>query len=210
MIKILVADDHALIREGVRTLLQDEKDLKIFSDVKTGNDVLPSIEKNKPDIIILDISMPGRSGLDLIKDIKQRGFNTPVLFLTMHPEKRYALRAFRAGAAGYLTKESAPDELVKAIRKIIAGGRYVTDRFAEELANDLQSEERNAPHESLSDREFQVLLMIASGKTAREIATELSLGEATVYTYRDRVLQKMELQTTAELTRYALERGLIE
>ncbi|HLX11667.1 MAG TPA: response regulator transcription factor [Bacteroidota bacterium] len=210
MIRVFIADDHALIREGLRTLLLDEQDIKIIGEANSGLDVVAEIERLRPDIAILDITLPGRSGLDLLKDIARFEPRIPVLFLTMHPERRYALRAFRSGAAGYLTKESAPDELVRAIRKIIGGGRYVTPKFSEHLTFDLQAPAERPPHETLSDREFQVLLGIATGRPTKDVAAELSVSEATVYTYRERLLKKMGLKSSTEFTRYCLEHGLIE
>lgn len=210
MTRILIVDDHPLIREGLKTLLHDEPDLKVVAEARNSHEVLQGIEQHDLDLIILDISLPGKSGLDVLRELKQRRSKTPVLVLTMHPEARYAQRAFKAGAVGYLTKDSVPAELVKAIRKVLANRRYISERFAEKLILDLEAKVEELPHEALSDREYQVFCMIASGKGTHEIAKELSLREATIYTYRERILEKMNMKSVVELARYALECGLIE
>jgi DNA-binding NarL/FixJ family response regulator len=209
-VRILIADDHPLIREGLKTCLQDEVDMKVVAEARTGHEVLQYVQKERPDLVILDISLPEKSGLDVLKDLKALGLKIPVLVLTMHPEKRYALRALKAGARGYLTKGRAPTELVQAIRKVVSGGKYISETVAEILAIDPGAVIEELPHETLSDREYQVFTGIASGKSVRQIADELSLSEATVYTYRERILGKMKMNSVAELTRYALEHELID
>jgi DNA-binding NarL/FixJ family response regulator len=208
--RILIADDHAMFRRGLRETLAEAFPRVTFAEAKTAAETVELVRRQAWDVAILDISMPGKSGLDILDDVKHLRPSMPVLLLTMHPEQQYARRALKAGAAGYLTKDSVPDELKSAIRKIIAGGRYVSATLAEKLAVDLRSGADLPLHELLSDREFQVLRMLASGKTVKEMAEELSLSVKTVSTYRGRILEKTGMKTNADLIRYALEAQLVD
>lgn len=210
MIRVLIADDHPLVRAGLKNVLREEADMSVVGEASNGRELLDLIRKEPTDVVLIDISMPGRSGLDVLQEIKHDHPKLPVLVFSMHPEDRYAIRALRIGAAGYLTKESPPAELVKAIRKIVSGGKYVSPPLAEKLAIGLESASNRPLHENLSDREFQVMCMIATGKAVSEIAEELSLSISTVNTYRSRILDKMQMHTNAELTRYAIQNQLIE
>ena len=208
--RILIADDHAMFRRGLRETLAEAFSRVIFGEAKTAAETLEFVQRHHWDVVILDISMPGKSGLDILDDVKRLRPRTPVLLLTMHPEQQYARRALKAGAAGYLTKDSVPDELKIAIKRIVAGGRYVSATLAEKLAVDLRKDADLPLHELLSDREFQVLRMLASGKTVKEMAEELSLSVKTVSTYRGRILEKTGMKTNADLIRYALEAQLVD
>ncbi|MCX6141680.1 MAG: response regulator transcription factor [Ignavibacteriales bacterium] len=210
MIKIFVADDHALVREGIRRTLASEPDLQVVGDASDGVELLSKIEVLPVDLLILDIMMPGKDGLEVLRLLRKRCSKLRILILSLYPEEIMATRAFKAGAAGYLTKESAPEELIKAIRKVASGRKYVSPLFAETLVNDLQKETTKPLHETLSDRELQVLCMIARGKTITEIAKELSLSVATVNTYRSRILEKMQMKTSAALVHYAIRNRLVE
>ncbi len=210
MIRILIADDHAILRRGLKEILVDELKDAIFAEAGNAQQVLTDVRKQVWDLVILDITMPGRSGLDLLRDLKQLQPELPVLVLSMHPEDQYAKRVLRSGAAGYMNKETAPKELVTAIRKILDGGRYVSAALAEKLASDLSADAARLPHERLSDREFEVLRMIASGKTVSQIAEELHLSVTTVSTHRARILEKMDMANNAELMRYAMINALID
>lgn len=210
MIKILIADDHAVVREGVKHILSEIPDIHITGEASSGTEVLDRINSKDYDVILLDIAMPGRDGLEILKDIKMQQPKLSVLILSMFPEEQYALRALKSGAAGYLTKDSIPDELVKAIRKIARGGKYISASFSEKLLFSLDSDAERPPHETLSDREFQVMRMIASGKRLREIADELALSEKTVSTYRSRILEKMGMRNNTELTHYAIKNRLVD
>ena len=209
MINILIADDHELIREGLKKILKKETDMQVLGDASNAQQVFELAKNRNLSIVLLDISMPGPSGLDVLTELKRDYPKLPVLILSMHPEDRFAVRALKAGAAGYVTKDSAVAELVNAIRKVVAGGKYVSPHLAEKLADDLEKSERPL-HEMLSDREFQVMRMIALGKKTSEIAEELALSISTVNTYRARILEKMKMETNVELTRYAIENHLIE
>jgi two-component system, NarL family, invasion response regulator UvrY len=208
--RILIADDHAVFRRGLMETIGEAFPKATFGEAKTAFETLEHVRLHDWEIVILDISMPGKSGLDILNDLKRLRPKLPILLLSMHPEEQYARRALKAGASGYLTKESVPDELKLAVRKIAAGGRYVSANLAERLAYDLRSGVEAPVHELLSDREFQVLRMIASGKTVKQIADDLRLSVKTVSTYRARVLEKTGLQTTAELIRYALQAQLVD
>ncbi|HWY07408.1 MAG TPA: response regulator transcription factor [Candidatus Acidoferrales bacterium] len=208
--RILIADDHAVFRRGLRETLAEAFSRVTYGEAKTAEETVDCVRRQDWDVVILDISMPGKSGLDILDDVKRLRPRTPVLLLTMHPEQQYARRALKAGAAGYLTKDSVPDELKVAIKRIVAGGRYVSATLAEKLAVDLRKGADIPLHELLSDREFQVLRMIASGKTVKEMAEELSLSVKTVSTYRGRILEKTSMKTNAELIRYALESQLVD
>lgn len=208
--KVLIADDHAVFRRGLRETLSEAFSGVTFGEARTAQETLEHVRRQNWDVVVLDISMPGKSGLDILDDLKRLQPRLPVLLLTIHPEHQYARRALKAGAAGYLTKESVPDELKEAIRKIVKGGRYVSATLAEKLALDLREGSDLPVHELLSDREFQVLRMIASGKAVKEIAEELSLSVKTVSTYRARILEKTSMKTNAELIRYALQARLVD
>jgi len=212
MIRILIADDHAIVHRGWKQIVADEPDMVVAGEAATGEEALMLIRRQSWDVVVLDLSMPGRGGLEVLKELRQERRRVPVLVLSMHPEEQFAVRALRLGAAGYLTKESAPEELVKAIRKAVAGGRYVSASLAEKLAGHLGREawDERPPHEILSDREYLVLRLIASGKSVSTIADELALSVKTISTYRARILEKMGMKNNAELTHYAISRGLIE
>lgn len=209
MLRILVADDHAVVRRGVSQILSDTPDMVVAGEAANGEEVLRLVQSGHWDAVLLDITMPGRSGLDILGELKQRWPDTPVLVLSMHPEDQIALRVLKAGAAGYMTKESAPDVLVGAIRKVVSGGRYVSPELAEYLVTQMDQRSTGAIHDTLSDREYQVLCQIASGEPVSEIARELSLSVKTVSTYRRRVLDKMHLRTNADLMRYAIDENIV-
>ncbi|MGO8995733.1 MAG: response regulator [Polyangiaceae bacterium] len=210
MIKVLVADDHAVVRRGLRQILAETPDILVGGEAATGADVLRLVRDERWDVVILDISLQGANGLEILAEIHRDRPELPVLILTVYSEEQYALRAVRAGAAGFLTKESAPDKLIEAVRKLASGGRFVTAALAERLATFVASKHDGAPHERLSNREFEILKLIASGKTVGEIARELSLSVKTVSTHRTRILGKMEAKTNAELTHYAVKNKLVE
>jgi len=209
MIRILVVDDHTIVRQGLKQILGEEKDMNVVEEASNGQEALQKIGKNEYDCVLLDISMPGRSGLEVLKDIKALRPKLPVLILSMHSEELYAIRALRAGASGYLTKASASEELIGAIRKVAAGRKYVSTSLAEKLAVELDTDASKPPHETLSDREYQVMIMLASGKTVKEIADEVCLSVKTISTYRTRIMEKMNLKKNAELTLYAIQHHLI-
>jgi two-component system invasion response regulator UvrY len=208
--RVLIADDHAVFRRGLKETIGEAFPKLIFGEANTALEAVEQVRLHNWDIVILDISMPGKSGLDILDDLRRLRPKLPVLLLSMHPEEQYARRALKAGAAGYLTKESVPDELKLAVRKIVSGGRYVSATLAERLAYDLRSGSEAPVHELLSDREFQVLRMIASGKTVKQIADDIGLSVKTVSTYRARILEKTGLKTTAELIRYAFQVQLVD
>lgn len=211
MIKVLIADDHSVVRSGIKQILSEESDMKVTGEARNSQEVIEKISKDKFDVLVLDITMPGKSGLEVLNDIKKIQPNTPILILSMHPEEQFAIRALRSGASGYLTKDGAPEELVIAIRKIHGGGKYISESLAEVLAFDLEErgKGRIVPHENLSDREFQVMCMIAAGKSVKEIAKELFLSVKTISTYRARILEKMKMKSNSELTYYAIQNKLI-
>ncbi|MBU8912899.1 MAG: response regulator transcription factor [Spirochaetales bacterium] len=209
MIRVLVADDHALVRQGLREILSATPDIRVVAEAEDQGQTLAAVEEHSPDVVLLDISMPGRGGLDTLKEIRSRGWRVHVLVLSMHPEEQYAVRAIRAGAAGYVTKGVSGDTLADAIRTASTGKPYITPTVAEQLASHLSDWAGENPHEQLSDREFQVLILIASGTSVTQAAAELSLSVQTVSTYRSRILQKMRMRTNAELTHYAVVRGLV-
>ena len=210
MIKILVADDHAVVREGLKQILSGMPDIMVAGEASDGFQTLDQARKGGYDLLLLDIAMPRMSGLDVLKQLRSEGSELPILMLSMYPEEQYAIRTLKAGAAGYLAKESAPEELIAAVRKVCGGGKYVTSSLAEKLAVYIDSDMERAPHERLSDREYQVVLMIASGKTVSEIASELALSVKTVSTHRSRAIEKMGMKTNAELTHYAISNGLVK
>ncbi len=210
MIKILIADDHAIVREGLKQIVADIPDILVADEASSGHEVLDKALKNDYDVIVLDIRMPGINGLDVLKQIKAHKPELPILILSMYPERQFAVRFIRAGAAGYLTKESASVELIEAIRMVSSGKKYITSTLAERLASELEKGQEKPPHESLSDREYQVMCMIASGRTVKQIAEELFLSEYTVRTYRSRILEKMRMKIDTELTQYAIKNNLID
>ncbi len=210
MIKILIADDHAVVRRGLKQIVSETPDIVAAGEASTGYEVLDQVRCNDYDAVILDISMPGGDGLNILKQIRREKPKMPILVLSVHPEDQYAMRALRAGAAGYLTKESAPDELITAIRRISGGRKYVSSLLAEKLASLIAVDNEKKLHEELSDREYQVLCMIASGKRMKDIASELCLSIKTIGTYRSRILEKMRMNNNAELTHYAIKHGLTE
>ncbi len=210
MIRVLVADDHPLLRSGIKQVLGQESDVAVLGEAEDSEQVLQRIDEQGWDVVVLDIAMPGRSGLDALREIRRRRPNLPVLVLSMHSEEQFAIRAIKAGASGFISKSDAPTEIVRAIRKVVTGKKYVSASLAETLANAIESEAQRPSHEALSDREFQVMCRIASGKTVSQIAVEISLSVKTVSTYRARVLEKMNMRTNAELTRYALQTGLVD
>ncbi len=209
MIKILIADDHAIVRKGLKQILADAPVTVLTDEASSGQEALRKVRENNYNMVLLDISMPDMSGVDVLKQLKSEKPKLPVLILTMHPEDQYAVRILRAGASGYLTKESAPDELISAIQKVSQGGKYISPSLAEKLACDLDSAAIQPLHERLSDREYQIVTMLASGKSTKEIAHELSLSMPTVSTYRFRILQKMNLKNNAELINYAIKNNLL-
>lgn len=209
MPNILLVDDHEIVRKGLIQILAGSVPGISVDEAKDGRQALAMALEKSYALVLLDISMPGRGGLEVLKEIRSRRPGVPVMILSIYPEEEYAVRAFRAGASGYVTKDSAAEELVGAIRKVLSGGRYVSASLAEKLAFELESDAGKPPHETLSDREYQVLQMIASGKTVTEIAKELALSVKTISTYRSRILEKMRAKNNAELTRYAFENRLV-
>jgi len=208
--KILIVDDHPVVRKGLTQILSEEPDVKIAAEAKSAAESLDMVREKEWDVVVLDITLPDRSGLEALKDIKAIRPDLPVLILSMHPEDQYALRVLKAGAAGYVNKDSASEELVKAVRKVVSGGRYVSPFMAEKLAAVVGGDYERPLHENLSDREFQVMCMLASGKRLKEVAEELCLSIKTVSTYRARVLEKMGMESNAELTYYAVKNSLVE
>jgi two-component system, NarL family, invasion response regulator UvrY len=208
MIDILLADDHTIVRKGLKQLLEDAKDFDVAGEAADGFEVLAKIRERDWGVLVLDLSMPGKSGVELIKQIKSEKPALPILVLTMHQEDQYAVRALRAGASGYLTKESAPELLVTAIRKVAAGGKYVSPTLAEKLVDEIGGGDR-ALHEALSDREFEIMRLIALGKSLTAIGEDLHISVKTVSTYRTRIIEKTGLRTNAELTQYMINNGLL-
>jgi len=209
-LKVIICDDHPIVREGLKNIIAKSGDISVQAEAGSGNELMEKMDQGRFDVVILDISLPGASGLDVLKLLQGSSPRPAVIVLSMHPEEQYAVRALKAGAAGYLEKASAPAELVSAIRKVARGGRYVSAALAERFAFGLGGNEKREAHESLSDREYQILLMIASGKGNKEIASELSVAPSTVGTYRSRVLEKLGLTNTAELIHYAVANHLVE
>lgn len=208
--KILITDDHAVLRRGLKQILEDGFGPVQFGEASNASEAIEAVARENWDVVMLDITMPGRTGLEALKEIKAIKPQQRVIVLSVHSEDQFAVRVLKAGASGFLNKDSAPEELVKAVRKVTAGGRYVSNSLAEKLVMNLDHPTDRPAHQALSDREFQVLRMIGSGKTVSEIAVELSLSVKTVSTYRTRILEKMELNTNAEITRYAFENKLVE
>jgi DNA-binding NarL/FixJ family response regulator len=210
VLKIFVADDHVVVREGVKQILSGINDIVVAGEASDGHQAQSQACKGDYDLVLLDISMPGINGLDVLKQLKAERPDLPVLMLSMYPEEQYAVRTLKAGASGYLTKESAPEELIAAIRKVCSGGKYVTSSLAEKLALYLEADFEKPAHELLSDREYQVVVMIASGKTVTQIADELSLSVKTISTNRSRALRKLGMKTNAEITYYAIKHGFVD
>jgi len=210
MINILIADDHAIVREGLKQIVAEEKDILVTGEASNSGELMDLLRNKSFDLIILDINMPGKSGLEALKEIKIEFTDLPVLILSMYSEDQYGLRAIRAGAAGFLKKVSAPEELVKAIRLIKDGGKYISQELAEKMAVSFDKGQKSLPHENLSDREYQIMCAIASGQSAESIAHDLSISVHTVYSYRNRILEKLALKTNVEITQYAIQNKLIE
>lgn len=210
MLKILIADDHAIVREGIKQILAEIPDNVTTDEAINGQEVIQKVWDNNYDLLLLDISMPGRSGLDILKQLKSEKPALKVLILSMHPEEQYAVRALKAGASGYLTKESTPLELIEAIKKVSNGKKYVSSSLAETLASLLDTTAEKPLHETLSNREFEVMRMIASGKTVKEVADNLSLSVKTISTYRTRILEKMNMKNNAQITHYTIQNRLVD
>jgi DNA-binding NarL/FixJ family response regulator len=209
-IHVLIADDHAIVRQGLRQILSETDDLIVAGEAEDGVDALRLARSQEWSVFLLDVSMPNRNGIDTLKQLKKEFPKLPVLILSMHPEEQYAIRALKAGAAGYLTKQSAPEMLVTAIRQVAQGKKYVSPSVAMQLADAIAHDSEKLPHEALSDREYQVLVMIAAGRTLTQIAEDLNLSVKTVSEYRKRLLEKMQLETNAELIHYGMRHGLVE
>lgn len=210
MLRVLIADDHPIVLSGLKQILSAEADIGRVGDAQTPAETLDLARRQSWDVVVLDLSMPGRGGLEILKDLKHEHPTLPVLILSVHPEDQFAERVLKAGASGYLNKESVPEELVKAIRRVVEGRKYVSPALAEKLATRLGAAAERPAHESLSDREYLVMTMMARGKTIREIAAELSLSAKTVATYRTRIFRTLQVRRAAELIRYAIENGLVE
>ena len=209
MLRILIADDHTVVRKGLRQILLDEFPTAVIEEVADAEELIKKVMAAQWDVVVSDLSMPGRSGLDALQQIKLSHPNLPVLILSIHPEEQYALRALKSGASGYLSKDTAPDELVKAVRKVLLGKKYISQAIAEKLANSFSADSSLSPHETLSDREFHVMKLLANGKSVSEIAEMLLLSVTTVSTYRARVMVKLNMKSNSDLTRYAIENNLI-
>ena len=210
MLKVLIADDHPVFRRGLRQIIAETSDMVVAGEAADGREALGKAETGDYDVLLLDISMPFETGVDVVSRLRKARPTLPVLMLSVHPEEQYAVRALRAGASGYLTKESAPEELVAAIRKVSTGGKYVSASLAEHLASLVQGDGEPLLHETLSNREYQVMCLIAAGMTVSEAARELSLSAKTISTYRARILEKLSLKTNAELIRYVTANELVE
>ncbi len=208
MIDIIIVDDHAVVRSGIKHILQERPDINVVAEASSGSEAMKHLMENSADIVLLDISMPDKSGIEVLKNIRSQHPDVSVLILTMHPEEQYAIRALKGGAAGYITKDSAPSELIKAIVKISSGKRYISASLAEKLAGMLDISTERVPHEMLSDRELEVLLLIAAGRSMTEIADNLNLSIKTVSTYKSRILLKMDLRNTADIIRYSIRNNL--
>ena len=210
MIRIVIADDHAIVRQGLKKILDENPDMQVVAEHANGADALRWIRANDCDVALLDIAMPGLNGIDVLKQLHEEKPKLPILILSIYPEEQYAVRLIKAGAAGYLTKESAPEIVTEAVRRVAAGKKYISATVAEMLANEFGAQQGKQPHETLSDREYQIFLLLASARTVSEIAVALSVSVTTVSTYRTRILEKMQLRNNAELMRYAVEKHLME
>ena len=205
MIKILIIDDQVIFREGIKKVMSTESDIRVADEVGKGEKVLPLLAKHRYDVVLLDLSLPDMDGFDVLQATKKKCPELPVLVLSFFPEEQYALRSLKEGAAGYLTKEIVPNDLIHAIRKVVAGGKYISIRLAESLADSLTKKTKRYPHDTLSAREFQIFKMIAAGKSVKEMSSELSLARTTVSSYRSRIFEKLKFKTNADLIRYAVE-----
>ena len=210
MIRILIADDHAIVRHGLKQIIEESGEMRVVVEAESGSDALRKIRETDCDAVLLDISMPDMSGIDVLKQIHAERPQLPILILSIYPEDQYAMRLIKAGAAGYMTKESAPAEVVRALLRVASGKKYISPAVAEILANDLGADEEKLPHQMLSDREYQIFMLLASAKTVSEIADDLALSVKTISTYRSRVLEKMRLNNNAELMRYAIDHHLAQ
>ena len=210
MIKILIADDHTIVRRGLKQIISETHDMMIADEAGSGEELLEKVSDDRYDVVLLDISLPGKNGLEVMKQLRRNKSKLPVLMLSIYPEEQYAMRALKAGASGYLTKESAPEELVTAIRKVFHGGKYVSSSLVEKIIFELDVQDERPSHMMLSDREYQVMCLFASGRKVTEIAGQLSLSIQTISTYKSRIFEKMNMYTIAEIVRYAVEHSLIE
>jgi two-component system invasion response regulator UvrY len=210
VIRIVIADDHELIREGVKKIIRSSKDMRIVGEAADIAGTVQLVAQHAPDIIILDIGLPGYDGLEGLAEVRRRFPDIPIIILSMHPEERFAIRALKTGATGYITKAMAAEELVRAIRKAVAGGCYISPTLADLLAKDVRDPGNRPSHERLTDRELQIVSLLGSGKQVKQIAAELSISVSTVNTYRNRVFVKMGLRSNAALIRYAVEHGLVK
>lgn len=210
VIKIFIADDHEVVRRGLRTILSEHSDLSIAGEATNGNEVLKKVKKIKVDVILLDFEMPEKNGLDTLIELKALYPKLPVIILSVFPEDHYGIRFLKAGASGYLGKASASDQLVEAIRKVVKGGKYISPALTDKLVSDLNTDTEKAPHEKLTDREFQVFCLLATGKKLKGIADELCLSINTISTYRSRILHKMDMESNADLIRYAIKNSMVK
>jgi DNA-binding NarL/FixJ family response regulator len=210
VIKIFIADDHEVVRRGLRTILSEHSDLSIAGEATNGNEVLKKVKKIKVDVMLLDFEMPEKNGLDTLIELKALYPKLPVIILSVFPEDHYGIRFLKAGASGYLGKASASDQLVEAIRKVVKGGKYISPALTDKLVSDLNTDTEKAPHEKLTDREFQVFCLLATGKKLKGIADELCLSINTISTYRSRILHKMDMESNADLIRYAIKNSMVK
>lgn len=209
LIRVIIVDDHAVVRKGISQILEATEDIIVTDEASSGDELLAKIQNYKYDVVLLDISMPGKDGLITLREIKQTKPDLPVIIFTVYPEEQYAIRVLKAGASGYINKQTEPQEIITAIRRVVEGKKYISPSLADILATNVSSESKAPLHEILSDREFQVMCYIASGKTITTIANELGLSVNTISTYRIRILEKLKMKTNAELTHYAIKNGLV-